>query len=172
MFDDLASERTCVFCGCTDERACPGGCVWMDKDPEQPEVCSTCYWRLDDALKQIRSERERQAVKHGDQSQLPDGTGHTAGRAWLLLQPFGHVGYGRMARLAREETDLRSQAQGDGSVTFADILLEEVFEALAESEPAKLRAELVQVAAVAVQWIEAIDRRDGLGEAQAREIHR
>lgn len=32
-------------------------------------------------------------------------------------------------------------------------------EALAESDPARLRAELVQVAAVAVCWIEAIDRR-------------
>lgn len=39
------------------------------------------------------------------------------------------------------------------------ILLEEVYEALAESDPAKLRAELIQVAAVAVAWVQAIDRR-------------
>ena len=32
--------------------------------------------------------------------------------------------------------------------------------ALAEVEPAKLREELIQVAAVAVAWIEAIDRRE------------
>jgi len=31
--------------------------------------------------------------------------------------------------------------------------------AIAERDPAKLRAELIQVAAVAVQWIQAIDRR-------------
>jgi len=39
------------------------------------------------------------------------------------------------------------------------VLLEEVYEALAESDPERLRAELVQVAAVAVAWIQAIDRR-------------
>ncbi len=44
---------------------------------------------------------------------------------------------------------------------WRDILLEEVFEALAEEEPKELRKELVQVAAVAAQWVEAIDRRGG-----------
>jgi len=46
-----------------------------------------------------------------------------------------------------------------GRVSWADILLEEVFEALAEDDPAALRVELIQVAAVAVQWVEAIDRK-------------
>jgi len=27
----------CKFCGCTDTRACPGGCSWT-----RPEVCSQC----------------------------------------------------------------------------------------------------------------------------------
>lgn len=39
------------------------------------------------------------------------------------------------------------------------MLLEEVAEAFAESDDARLRAELVQVAAVAQAWIESIDRR-------------
>lgn len=39
------------------------------------------------------------------------------------------------------------------------ILLEEVYEALAESDPAAQRAELIQVAAVAVAMVECIDRR-------------
>jgi hypothetical protein len=34
-----------------------------------------------------------------------------------------------------------------------------VAEALAEDDPTLLRAELIQVAAVAVAWVEAIDRR-------------
>lgn len=46
-----------------------------------------------------------------------------------------------------------------GHISWDGILLEEVFEALAEEDPAKLRAELVQVAAVAAAWVEAIDRR-------------
>jgi hypothetical protein len=45
-----------------------------------------------------------------------------------------------------------------GEVTWLDILLEEVAEAFAESDLVKLRTELIQVAAVAVRWVEAIDR--------------
>lgn len=29
----------CIVCGCTDERACPGGCDWANDDPP---VCTTC----------------------------------------------------------------------------------------------------------------------------------
>lgn len=43
------------------------------------------------------------------------------------------------------------------------ILREEFFEAMAEADPVKLRAELIQVAAVAVAWAQAIDRRDRYG---------
>jgi hypothetical protein len=41
---------------------------------------------------------------------------------------------------------------------MADVLLEEVFEALAETDPAKARDELVQAVAVGVKMIEGIDR--------------
>lgn len=47
----------------------------------------------------------------------------------------------------------------NGHEMWWPVLLEEVYEALAEEEPAKLREELVQVAAVATAWIEAIDQR-------------
>ena len=30
---------TCKVCGCTDERACQGGCFWVDK---QETICSSC----------------------------------------------------------------------------------------------------------------------------------
>jgi hypothetical protein len=49
-------------------------------------------------------------------------------------------------------------AGGRETLTWADILEEEIAEALAESDPVKLRAELVQSGAVIVAWIEAIDR--------------
>lgn len=29
--------RTCRGCGCTDTRACPGGCSWVEDD-----LCSAC----------------------------------------------------------------------------------------------------------------------------------
>lgn len=44
-------------------------------------------------------------------------------------------------------------------LTWDGILLEEVYEALAEKDDARRREELVQVAAVALAEIEAIDRR-------------
>lgn len=31
-------ERSCRVCGCTDERACPGGCYWVE-----PDLCSRCF---------------------------------------------------------------------------------------------------------------------------------
>jgi hypothetical protein len=43
--------------------------------------------------------------------------------------------------------------------SWLTILLEEVFEAAGEEDISRLRTELVQVAAVAVAWIEDIDSR-------------
>lgn len=33
----LRGEAVCRVCGCTDERACEGGCRWVDID-----LCSRC----------------------------------------------------------------------------------------------------------------------------------
>lgn len=32
-----ARVRTCRECGCTEARACPGGCYWIERD-----LCSAC----------------------------------------------------------------------------------------------------------------------------------
>jgi len=85
-------------------------------------------------------ERVAQNAKWGEQNH-PDGTG---------AQHEGHASDYRMVC----DTKFR-----DGNGTWKDILLEEVYEALAESDPERLRAELVQVAAVAAGRIEAVDRR-------------
>lgn len=29
----------CIGCGCTDDRACPGGCSWFKT---KPPICSAC----------------------------------------------------------------------------------------------------------------------------------
>lgn len=47
-----------------------------------------------------------------------------------------------------------------GEGTWRDILWEEVAEALAETEPEALEEELLQVAAVAVQWVLSLRRRN------------
>lgn len=46
-----------------------------------------------------------------------------------------------------------------GTITWTDILLEEFAEAVDAPDDIARRAELVQVAAVALAWIECIDRR-------------
>jgi len=76
----------------------------------------------------------------------------------LDIHTHGGTGGERWARArdaAQEEYDAAERA---GVPTFALALREELYEALAETEPALLRAELVQVAAVCVRWIRAIDR--------------
>lgn len=97
--------------------------------------------RLDAVLEDIEVERFRQHDRFGEQNH-PDGTGTDFDT--------------QMRDLAQDACDAATDI---GAVMWRDILLEEVFEALAESGPEKLRAELVQVAAVSVAWVEAIDRR-------------
>jgi hypothetical protein len=37
----LETGMKCMFCGCTDDNACPGGCSWVE-----PNVCSRCKDRV------------------------------------------------------------------------------------------------------------------------------
>jgi hypothetical protein len=94
-------------------------------------------------LAEVQAERDRQDAQWGEQNHR-DGTG--------ALQQVLEADKAREACQA-------AFARGDG--TWMHVLIEEVFEAFAEEDPSKVRAELVQVAAVAVAWIAAIDRRQG-----------
>lgn len=40
--EDLTLARACRECGCTDERACPGGCWWVPDDQHGGYLCSSC----------------------------------------------------------------------------------------------------------------------------------
>ncbi len=93
-------------------------------------------WVLDD----LEKERERQEMKFPGQV-LPSGTGSAA------------------AKLDGEFFRARCQDRFEhGLGTWEAVLLEEVYEALAESDPAKLRAELIQVAAVCLRWVDQLDK--------------
>lgn len=108
---------------------------------------------FDEILNEFGHERDEQIARHGVQNHLPDGTG-------LNVRIFGEgLPYGFLADAARRYTDKRSVSEGTGEITYADILLEEVFEALAERDPERLRRELIQVGTVAAAWVEAIDSR-------------
>lgn len=97
---------------------------------------------------EILRERGRQDDKWGQQN-WPDGTGPRVRHPALDMEMRD------LARRCRQVTDHRAAL---GRLMFIDILLEEVFEAAEEADPAKLRAELIQVAAVAAAMAEKIDR--------------
>ena len=103
---------------------------------------------LGSVLAEIRAERARQDAKWGEQNH-PDGTGPE-----MEMLPGWKAG--ELADAARNSCQVRAQMD---IVTWSDIFAEEACEALAEYDPAKLRAELVQVGALAIAWIQAIDRR-------------
>ncbi len=96
-----------------------------------------------DVLDEIQTERDRQDAKWGEQNH-EDGTGG----------PF----FERGAKLARIRCE---NAFKEARGTWEHILSEEFYEALAESDPTKLREELIQCGAVICAWVEAIDRRGG-----------
>lgn len=41
------ADRQCVYCGCTDSRACAGGCAWAVLHPAtRTGVCTSCVDKL------------------------------------------------------------------------------------------------------------------------------
>lgn len=87
----------------------------------------------------VWEERKRQVSTWGDQRH-PSGT------------------HGIFSDAAARTRSLYEVAATTGTVTWVDILLEEVAEAFAETDPQRLRHELVQVAAVVYAWIHDLDR--------------
>lgn len=92
-------------------------------------------------LVDVKRERAKQDEKWGVQSH-PDGTGGPVAE--------------REAEEAKATCAFRAKL---GKLSWFDILAEEVAEARAERDYRKLRAELVQCAAVCVAWIEDLDAR-------------
>lgn len=90
---------------------------------------------------EIWDERCQQIDKHGDQPH-PDGT--------------SAVAWAESVRVAKLSCRMGAAL---GIITWSDILGEEMAEAFASEDPEALRAELVQVAAVAVAWIQDLDNR-------------
>lgn len=95
---------------------------------------------MNDVIKDVMAEMSAQLEKWGEQNH-PDGSS---------------TRYTPLADIFRSIADNNA---AEGALTWHDILSEEFYEAIAEEDPEKLRTELVQVAAVALTWCEAIDRR-------------
>lgn len=41
----MSAVRSCRLCGCTDNRACPGGCSWASE-----RLCSACVPTIDETI--------------------------------------------------------------------------------------------------------------------------
>lgn len=94
-----------------------------------------------DFAEAVDDERQRQIAKFGPQP-LPDGTG--------LLVTVGQ------ADAVRALVNMEFEA---GNGTHAHVLFEEAYEVLSETDPDKLKVELIQLAAVCAKWIADIDAR-------------
>lgn len=111
-------------------------------------------------LADVEQERARQDHKWGPVQDHPN-----------IHPGWTNFNYGiPRADQAKRDTDSRAAL---GHVTYTDILIEEVAEAIEEAAAGNadaLREELIQVAAVAVKWVELLDMRaraDGPGTVNA-----
>lgn len=93
-----------------------------------------------DVLSSVVVHREAQIKKHGNNN-YPDGS-----RADLM------PALEAVQRICTHNT-------ADGTVTWREVLTEEILEAFVETDPRKLEEELIQVATVAVAWVTCIRRR-------------
>jgi hypothetical protein len=109
----------------------------------QPQPTPTgVHIGLQRVVTDLVEQRVDQHAIHGFQHHLPDGTGEQ----WTWL-----------AEQARNDYE---RARAAGELTWRHVLFEEIAEAFAESDPATLRHELIQSAAVAVQWVQTIDHHN------------
>lgn len=104
-------------------------------------------------LTEVGMERKRQFELHGMNLENESGTGPDV--TWAApLAGFTGTGASRLERALRRGYE---GVEREGRrVTWMEILREEIAEAFKESDPEKLREELIQVAAVAVSWAEKL----------------
>lgn len=96
---------------------------------------------MDRIVDEVLAEVRRVDISRG----LDLDTAWGSGRAWAVD--------------AREARAAYDELEACGLHSYAAALREEVYEALAEDDAARLRAALVQVASLAMRWIRAIDAR-------------
>lgn len=108
-------------------------------------VCPTAA-----VLVEVSNERERQFTQYGTNDDLLDGTG--PGVTWL--RPLASTWPADQV-----ERNFRRDYELQPAITWMHLVREEVAEAFMEDDPVKLRSELIQVAALAVSWIEKLDAR-------------
>jgi hypothetical protein len=106
-------------------------------------------------LDELATEREKQDARWGEQNHPIRWPAHDEIDRQLYAAQAG-----AWKRINAERVRLANEAGAtpDRNCSWDGIALEELYEALAEGEPAKIRAELVQAGAVIVAMIESLDR--------------
>lgn len=100
-------------------------------------------------LNRVSAERARQKKLHGVNLENHSGTGPEV--AWAApIEGWADARAVKLEELFREAYNAKSH------VTWLDILLEEFTEVARESDPQWLAEELIQLAAVAVSWVEKL----------------
>lgn len=97
---------------------------------------------------EILAEIERSETKFGVQDGNPIDTPPTVNYAWDLPP----------AKDAKEINDTTMRAR-PGTIAHFEIILEEFLEVVEETDPAKVRKELVQLACVTIKAIRALDSK-------------
>lgn len=106
-------------------------------------------------LNLVLAERKRQVARYGFNEALKDGTGPDS--KWLY--PFTGMSAQEIEPVLRQEY-VNFEAR-HGLPTWLHLVREEIAEAFQETNPERLTAELIQVAALCVSWIERIRARRG-----------
>lgn len=116
--------------------------VFETKPEPTEKVAPYAITVADGVCNEFEHELARAAEKFPDCVHLPDGTGGGGRETWRNI-----------AKLSCDRADREHR------LTHLHVMEEEFCEAMAETDPVKLRAELVQVGAMALKWILDIDSR-------------
>ena len=140
---------------------------WRKTHPRGTDMLAKQKWQAKTikVLDEVFEERVRQFEKHGDaMAHLPDGTGPDV--EWLtgVLEEGGSTDLNMMPMLAtdieamfRQDYEERRAEPGSefGQLTRMHLVREEIAEAFKEhGDSPEFRAEIIQVAALCVQWAE------------------
>lgn len=98
-------------------------------------------------LEDIIAERRRQVAQYGHNEDTPDGTGPET--RWL--GPFTGLPAHLIQEVLREDYE---DYEEEAPVTWVHLIREEIAEAFETSDPDRLYAEVTQVAALCVSWLE------------------
>lgn len=108
----------------------------------------------DEILAAVLAERERQEGLWGEQNHPDRGP-----------IPLLEMDYAR--KRAEEWKRVNALRVKQGILSWDGILLEEVYEALAEGDPELMQAELIQSMAVILNWLECVSRRTAVSEGSS-----